>query len=271
MLKVTWSESQLPSPATTSQALEPARNSPAPGKPRGAGAVFAVSQAGFRDALNTGQVNCRIPVRSFVPAWPGIGQGPTTPWITYQDAAGHVIYGGRPLGPPPVSMPFGPRRGCPAATGRVSGNTLGLVKLGMTRARARRAYTHSSDRGKRYEDFFCLTPIGVRVGYGSPTLLKTLRAGERKRFKGRVVWASTSNPFYAIRGLRPGATLAVARKHLKLTGPFHVGLNFWYLGTHGRSTAVLKVRRRIVEEIGIADKSLTKSHKAQRKFLRSFS
>jgi hypothetical protein len=202
---------------------------------------------------------------------PGIGQGPTTPWMTYQDAAGNVIYGGRPLGPPPVSVPFGPRPGCPAATGRLSGQTLGLVKLGMTRAQTRRAYTHSSDRGKRYEDFFCLTPIGVRVGYGSPTLLKTLRASERKRFKGRVVWASTSNPFYAVRGLRPGATLAVARKHLKLTGPFHVGLNFWYLATHGRSTAVLKVRHRIVEEIGIANKSLTKSHKAQRKFLRSFS
>lgn len=43
---------------------------------------------------------------------PGIGQGPTTPWMTYQsDAAGqHVIYGGRPLGPAPVSQPFGPRR-----------------------------------------------------------------------------------------------------------------------------------------------------------------
>lgn len=43
---------------------------------------------------------------------PGIGQGPTTPWKTYQsDAAGqHVIYGGRPLGPAPVSHAFAPRR-----------------------------------------------------------------------------------------------------------------------------------------------------------------
>ena len=41
---------------------------------------------------------------------PGIGQGPTTPWMTYQQAAGHVIYGGRPLGAPPVSAPFRPRR-----------------------------------------------------------------------------------------------------------------------------------------------------------------
>ena len=213
-------------------------------------------------AFPTGVCNYRVP---------GVDQGPTTPWMTYQDSAGHVIYGGRPLGPPPVSVPFGPRRGCPAATGRLRGQTLGLAKLGMTRVQARRAYTHSSDRGKRYEDFFCLTPIGVRVGYGSPALLKRLGAHERKRFAGRVVWSSTSNPFYAVRGVHPGATLAVARKHLKLTGPFHVGLNFWYLATAGPSTAVLKVRHRIVEEIGIADKSLTKSHKAQRRFLRSFS
>jgi hypothetical protein len=202
---------------------------------------------------------------------PGIGQGATTPWITYQDAAGHVIYGGRPLGPSPASAPFGPRPGCPSATGRLSGQTLGLVKLGMTRAQARRAYTHSSDRGRRYEDFFCLTPIGVRVGYAAPALLKTLRASERKRHQGRVVWVSTADPFYAVRGVRPGATLASARKHLKLTGRFHIGVNFWYLATRGPSTEVLKVRRGIVEEIGIADKSLTKNRRAQRKFLRSFS
>jgi Tannase-like family of unknown function (DUF6351) len=41
---------------------------------------------------------------------PGIGQGPTTPWLTYQDAGGNVIYGGRPLGPAPASVPFGPVR-----------------------------------------------------------------------------------------------------------------------------------------------------------------
>ena len=202
---------------------------------------------------------------------PGIGQGPTTPWMTYQDAAGHVIYGGRPLGAPPVSSPFGPRRGCPAATGGLSGARLGLVRLGMTRAQARRAYTHSSDRGKRYEDFFCLTPIGVRVGYASQALLRTLRAGQRKRYAGRVIWTSTASPFYSARGVRPGATLAAARRHLTLTGPFRVGLNTWYLATHGPTTVVLKVRHGIVQEIGIGEKSLTRGHRAQRTFLQSFS
>ncbi|PZR65439.1 MAG: hypothetical protein DLM63_11820 [Solirubrobacterales bacterium] len=34
---------------------------------------------------------------------PGVSQQPTIPWLTYQDAQGNVIYGGRPLGTPPSS------------------------------------------------------------------------------------------------------------------------------------------------------------------------
>ena len=41
-------------------------------------------------------------------AKPAVDQGPTTPWMTYQDAHANVIYGGRPLGAAPVSVPFGP-------------------------------------------------------------------------------------------------------------------------------------------------------------------
>jgi hypothetical protein len=37
---------------------------------------------------------------------PGVAQQPTIPWLTYQDARGHVIYGGRPLGRAPVSTQF---------------------------------------------------------------------------------------------------------------------------------------------------------------------
>ncbi len=37
---------------------------------------------------------------------PGIGQQDTVAWQTYQDAAGRVVYGGRPLGRPPVSRPL---------------------------------------------------------------------------------------------------------------------------------------------------------------------
>jgi Tannase-like family of unknown function (DUF6351) len=41
---------------------------------------------------------------------PGVDQRPTVPWLTYQTASGKVIYGGRPLGTPPVSTPIPPER-----------------------------------------------------------------------------------------------------------------------------------------------------------------
>ncbi len=152
---------------------------------------------------------------------------------------------------------------CPAATGKLSSTTLGLVRLGMARAQARHAYTKSSNRGKKYEDFFCLTPIGVRVGYGSAKL--------PKKYADRVIWASTSSAYYTVHGIRVGATVIAAAKVLKLTGPIHVGLNDWYLTANGASTAVFKVRDGIIEEIGIADRSLTKTTTADRTFLKSFS
>jgi hypothetical protein len=37
---------------------------------------------------------------------PGWDQQPTIPWLTYQDANGHVIYGGKPMGRPPASHEF---------------------------------------------------------------------------------------------------------------------------------------------------------------------
>jgi hypothetical protein len=111
----------------------------------------------------------------------------------------------------------------------------------------------------------------VRVGYASTALLKTLSSKERKKATGRVVWASTSNAFYAIRGIRPGATLTAAAKKLHTGAAFHIGLNYWYIAKNGSSTAVLKVRHGLVEEIGIANAALTKTRRAQRSFLNSFS
>jgi hypothetical protein len=49
---------------------------------------------------------------------PGVNQQPTVPWLTYQDPAGGVIYGGRPMGPAPASVAFAPpaAKKKPAAT-----------------------------------------------------------------------------------------------------------------------------------------------------------
>jgi hypothetical protein len=161
--------------------------------------------------------------------------------------------------------------GCPAATGHAAGTQIGLVRLGFTRAHARRVYTHSSRRGRSYQDFFCLEPIGIRTGYASPKLLRTLPVRLRARYTGTVIWISTSSPRYSIRGVQPGASVAAAGARLKLGRAFHIGLNDWYLAPDGPATAVLKVRGGVVQEIGIAVKRLTGgSRGTQRRFLTSF-
>jgi hypothetical protein len=170
-----------------------------------------------------------------------------------------------------IAIPVPKVAGCPAATGRLAGSNLGPIRLGMTRAQAHAAFRRSSNRGKKYEDFFCLTPIGVRVGYGSPTLLRTLLTRERSRFADRVVWASTASRYYGIDGVRAGEAIAAAGATLHTGFPFRIGANDWYLARTTGSTVVLKVRHGIVEEIGIADRSLTTTRTAQHALLTSFS
>ncbi len=159
---------------------------------------------------------------------------------------------------------------CPAATGSVSGTRIGLVKLGITKKQAEKAFAHSSNRGKRYEEFFCLTPIGVRVGYASPKAVAKLTAAKARTLRSRVIWASTSNAYYSIGGVRPGATLKAAAAALPHGNEFVVGRNDWYIARHGSVTAVLKARGGVVEEIGIGDDALTGTHAAQRRFITSF-
>jgi hypothetical protein len=167
-----------------------------------------------------------------------------------------------------VPVPF--VAGCPAATGRASGATLGLVSLGMTRRQARRAYARSRDRAGRSEDVFCLTPAGVRVGYASPALLRLSPWAERNSLHGRVVWISTASAYYAVNGVRVGATLTAAARHLRLSNALVIGSGRWYLAPGGRATVVLNVRNGIVQQIGLAAPQLTASRAAARALLTSF-
>ena len=86
-----------------------------------------------------------------------------------------------------------------------------------------------------------------------------------------MVFLSTASPFYSIRGVRPGASLASARRILHLSRRFRVGANDWYLAPYGPVRAVLKVRHGIVEEIGIAERALTANRRIALRFLKSFS
>ncbi len=177
---------------------------------------------------------------------------------------------GKPATSMGVNIPVPKVKKCPAATGSVSGTAIGLAHLGMTRAQILHAYTKSSTRGAQDKEFFCLTPYGLRVGLASQKLVGALPHSEQTALKDRVVWISTDNARYAVHGIRAGATLTAAQHALPHSYYFRLGANYWYLAPDGKATAVLKVRHNLVEEIGIADKQLTGSHKADRTLMGSF-
>ncbi|MBV9817328.1 MAG: hypothetical protein JOZ07_03125 [Solirubrobacterales bacterium] len=189
-------------------------------------------------------------------------------YLTFRVTA-HNADGARTADSARLRIPYPP--GCPAASGTVGASLLGRAQLGDTRKQARRAFIKVSRRGYRYEDFFCLAPSGVRVGYASPTAMRLLRRSQRAALANRVVWISTSNTKYAIRGIRPGAKLAAAKRKLHLGRGFKVGRNTWYLGRLGNQEVILKAPGKTVQEIGIANRALTRTRAEQRTFVRSFS
>jgi hypothetical protein len=141
----------------------------------------------------------------------------------------------------------------------------------MTRAHVRERFTRVSTRGRRYMDFFCGYAGGIRVGYPSPRLLRTLPRRERNGLRGRAILILTASRHYALHGVRPGSRLAPVARRLHAGTGFQVGLNRWYLTPDGPSRGVLKVRHGVIEEIGIANRRLTDSRGAGRRFLTSFS
>jgi hypothetical protein len=141
----------------------------------------------------------------------------------------------------------------------------------MTAKRARAAFVSSSARGHRYMEFFCLTPNGIRVGYPSPALLRTVRGGTRRAMRGTVVLALTANRHYALSGVKPGTRLSEVARRLDAGKRFHVGRNAWYLTPGKRVRGVLKVQHGRIEEVGIARQTATRTRAQQRRFFRSFS
>ncbi|MEA2214282.1 MAG: hypothetical protein QOF83_4230 [Solirubrobacteraceae bacterium] len=198
-----------------------------------------------------------------------ISTSPGAPGVLHLPVANAGSYG-------PVVYATAPKTGtrgqarCPTATGKLSGRTLGLVHLGMTRSAARHAYRKSSSRHHHYMDFFCVAPNPIRVGYASPKLLGAAPRRERHRLRGRAVLILTANRRYALHGVRPNTRLAKVAGKLHVGKAFHVGRNFWYLAPNGASTGILKVRHGRIEEIGVATRSVTWSRVIARKYLRTF-
>jgi hypothetical protein len=160
---------------------------------------------------------------------------------------------------------------CIAAAGRLAGKTLGRVRLGMTRTRARELFPHWSTRSRRDDmDFFFVCPKGVRAGYPSAVLLRTLSHRERRAVRGRVVLILTANRHYALHGVRPATRLARVARRLHVGRGIKIGLNTWYLIGNGPSRGVLKVRHGVILEVGIANKQLTSGARATFRFLKAF-
>ncbi len=188
-------------------------------------------------------------------------------WYTDGSSGFYVLHLTKQAWPSPDTAAAGVP-GCPVPTGRLAGRRLGPLRLGQARGRVRRRLAHFSTRRRASMDFYCLAGGGVRAGYPSGRLLRSLRRGQRSRVAGRIVIELTADRFYALSGVRPGAKLAMARRRLHLVFHARIGRNVWYLARGRQADGVLKVRHGVVEEVGLANKRLASSH--PRRFLASF-
>jgi hypothetical protein len=192
-------------------------------------------------------------------------------WYTDGGTGFYVVHVDNGMWPQSTSTSSSANSECPTATGRLSGRSLGPVTLGMSRAHVLRAFSHTPDRRGRNTDLFCMTPAGIRVAYPSQALLKALSPNMRTRVRDRAMLAVTSNPFYALGGVRDGARLAKVARRLRVGKGIRMGGNTWYLTRTGSSRGLLDVRHGVIDAIGIAANSLTGNRAMTRRVLGSLS
>lgn len=180
--------------------------------------------------------------------------------VTASNAAGS----GKSAASRRISVPVPKVAGCPAATGSLRGGVLGAVALGQSRRQARSGYGRSSRSTTANVDVFCLTPAGVRVGYATAKLLAALPRASRTALLGRVVWASTANPFYVLSGVGVGATSAAAERALPHGTQVTVGGHHWYLAKVGSVRGLFEIGSALVQKVGVANLELTRTAAADR-------
>jgi hypothetical protein len=167
--------------------------------------------------------------------------------------------------PTPTPTPS-PSSGCPAASGALTGEQLGPLTLNMTRTAAQGklpAYTAAN----HHTDRFCLQSGAILAGYSTPQALAPLTAAQRQRLNRRVVILLTANPYYALDGLRPGAPLTTARHTLKLGSGEKIGDSTWYVIAEHHRSGILKVTHGTIQQIGIANPTLTHTPTSQHTLL----
>jgi hypothetical protein len=160
---------------------------------------------------------------------------------------------------------------CPKPTGKLSGGSVGVLKLGMSKHQARRKLKRFNVTHNAFDNFCLFAGWGIRAGYPSTKLVLALPKRERRHVHG-VILLLTANPFYAFDKTTPGARLTKSlSRRLHLGKVFHIGANNWYIAPGQKADGVFKVRKGVVQEVGVADKRLLSGRQAQRRFLNSFS
>ena len=159
---------------------------------------------------------------------------------------------------------------CPAASGRLGGQSLGPLTLGWTRAHARRTLTRFTVTRNGLDNFCLAHGWGIRAGYPSAKLLRRLAARQRASAAGKIIIALTANRHYALDGVRPGTSLAAIRRRLTGDTPLRIGRNTWYVLSGKRANGILKVQHGRVQEVGILARQITRSRATQRLVLTSF-
>ena len=157
-------------------------------------------------------------------------------------------------------------------TGRLTPGRIGPLALGETRTHARLTNPRFAQTRNGFDNFCLRHGWGIRVGYPSAALLRTLPATTRSKVRSRIIVALTANRYYALDGIRPTtrASVAIRRLHAQRP-PFHVGHNYWYV-VRGRAVdGVLKVHSGRVQEIGIVTRSVSRTRAAQRRLFHSMS
>jgi pimeloyl-ACP methyl ester carboxylesterase len=162
----------------------------------------------------------------------------------------------------------GPR--CAPTIGRLRGLSLGALKLGWTRARARRTITQFTVTRNGMDNFCLAHGWGIRVGYPSAKLLRSLTRRARRQVKGKIVIALTANRHYALNGIHPGTRVAAIKHRLRGIARFYVGRNAWYVVPGKSSDGLLKVQHRKIEEVGILARQLSRGRRGTRRALTSF-
>jgi hypothetical protein len=190
--------------------------------------------------------------------------------LTCTVTAANLLGAGPPATSDGVLVAISGTTGCPKPSGKISGAKLGRLSLGMTRTRARKALRRFAAK-KSIDDFCLYGGWDIHAGYLSRKLLQSLPKHDRNALRARIVLLLTINPHYGLRGITPGASLGAAKRKLKLGKPIRLAGSDWYVVSGTKAAEILKVRRGIVQEVGIANASLTRGRSARRTFLSSFS